>query len=565
MEFNYRYVGQSAVTHGAAQSQVSFAPDTLREPTFFVGTINTHVRFREAISALHRVVVSDMRIKPKDRTQYFAWLETQKDAFLVEAATKGKAAKDRSDALRQELAGLNRQASEMMKPYYDAQARYFKWLYANDRDAWIALDPVIAVHPDEIAFECFSLDESSYGRLACDLELFDATEAISYGVTNIDYSWTLYDAFQQIRSYRATELRVEPGGFTSQTGAAAEVFEPKIDLPESWVQGFLQVSSAMTQPLRTVRLHPLDVHNICFLLRKRREQHGPRSIRVRLKPGQPVELLFEPWDEVLACPRSIYEGTDEAEIRIWGRRRLLILERLIPIARSFTWRLMGSGLPSFIVADLGPMRFTLGLSGWSANDWSSSARFDLLAPRTTVPAETVATVFAKLRELWVADIDTLAAATKLDRPTLTGALTLLTQHGRAIFDLDKAVWRCRELAREPLPMDLLRFQSPEDEAALALVRANAATVKNANATPTGLAISGSVAEDGRLFEPRLKLDADERIVEATCSCPHYAHNKLHKGPCVHMLALRRAFERDRASGKRGSVVAGPWGGRNNAQ
>ena len=33
MEFNHRYVGQSAVSHGAANSQVSFAPDTLREPS----------------------------------------------------------------------------------------------------------------------------------------------------------------------------------------------------------------------------------------------------------------------------------------------------------------------------------------------------------------------------------------------------------------------------------------------------------------------------------------------------------------------------------------------------
>ena len=269
MEFNHRYVGQSNVQHGATASQVSFAPDTLREPTYFTGEINNHVPFREAISALHRIVVSDMRIKPKDRVAYFAWLETQKDAFLAEAATRGKSAKERSDILRAELGRLGKEAHAIMQPFYAAREKYFRWLLLFDRDAWMVLDPVITVHPDEIAFECFSLDESSYGRLACDLEMFDATQQVKWGVTNIDYSWTLYDAFQQIRSYRKTELRIEPAGFTAATDSA-EVHQAKIDLPESWVRGFLQVSSAMTQPLHTVRLDPLDVHNICFMLRAKR-------------------------------------------------------------------------------------------------------------------------------------------------------------------------------------------------------------------------------------------------------------------------------------------------------
>jgi SWIM zinc finger len=565
MEFNHRYAGQSAVSHGATNSQVSFAPDTLRDPTYFTGEINNHVPFREAISALHRVVVSDMRLKPKDRVAYFAWLETQKDAFLAEANTRGKSAKERSDVLRAELGRLGKQASEIMRPFYSARDKYFKWLYTADRDAWIVLDPVIAVHPDEIAFECFSLDESSYGRLACDLEMFDATQEIQKGVTNIDYSWELYNSFQQIRSYRKTELRIEPGGFNAATSGGAEIFQRKIDLPESWVRGFLQVSAAMAQPLHVVRLDPLDVHNICFMLRAKKERQGPRSIRVRLKPGKPVELLFEPWNTVLACPRSVYEGKDEIEIRIWGRRRLLIMERLIPIARSFTWRLMGSGLPSFLTADLGPMRFTLGLSGWSANDWSNTARFDLLEPRRTVSADTLRTVQAKFGQMWVTDAGTLAEACGLDRPTTLSALTLLTQQGRAIYDLDKGLWRHRELTREPLPFESLRFASAEDEAATALLRAGTVTLRTKEATVDGIRFSGLVVDDGRTMQTDARLDGDERIVDAQCTCAHFKQHKLHKGPCVHMLALRRAFDRDRMMGNATTVVKGPWGAAKNAE
>ena len=68
MNFVHRYLGESrAVTEGGA-TRLGFAPDTLREPTFFTGRVSRHLPFREAISALHRVVVSDLRFKPKDRT-----------------------------------------------------------------------------------------------------------------------------------------------------------------------------------------------------------------------------------------------------------------------------------------------------------------------------------------------------------------------------------------------------------------------------------------------------------------------------------------------------------------
>ncbi len=559
MEFTHRYVGQSSVQHDQGGSQVSFAADTLREPTYFVGEITNHILFREAISALHRAVVSDMRLKPKDRTAYFAWLQTQTEAFLADAAVRGKVAHERLEVVKAQLSDINAKSNTIMKPFYVAQQAYFKWLYEHDRDAWIVLDPVISVHPDEIAFECFSLDESSYGRLACDLEMFDATQDVKWGVTNIDYSWTLYDAFQQIRSYRKTELRIEGDGFTTQTSGSAEVFQPKIDLPDSWVRGFLQVSAAMTQPLFTVELDPMDVHNICFMLRAKKVRVGPRSLRVLLKPGQPVEIVFEPWGDRLACPRSRYLGQEEADIRIWGRRRLLILERLIPIARGFTWRLMGSGLPSFMMADLGPMRFTLGLSGWSANDWSNTARFDLLAPRNAVPADVLRTVHGKLAEVWVTDIDSLAAACGLDRPTTLSALTLLTQQGRCIYDLDKGFWRHRELAREPLPFDTLRISSPEEESAMTIVRAGGVQVRKINHSSAGVEISGGVWENGHLYEPTVRMDNDNRIVSAKCSCSFYVHNKLHKGPCAHMLALRRAYDRDLQQGGKPNVVQGPWG------
>ena len=77
MEFEYRYHGSTAVDSSARSTNMSFSPDTRREPTYFVGELGKALEFREAISALHDVVVSDLRWKPKDRTQYKEWLAQQ--------------------------------------------------------------------------------------------------------------------------------------------------------------------------------------------------------------------------------------------------------------------------------------------------------------------------------------------------------------------------------------------------------------------------------------------------------------------------------------------------------
>jgi hypothetical protein len=77
VEFEYRYLGSSAVDSSAKSTNMSFAPDTKREPTYFRGELHQNLEFREAISALNAVVVSDLRYKPKDKTAYKAWLAQQ--------------------------------------------------------------------------------------------------------------------------------------------------------------------------------------------------------------------------------------------------------------------------------------------------------------------------------------------------------------------------------------------------------------------------------------------------------------------------------------------------------
>lgn len=547
MLFNYKYGGTSSVNSNASSTGMSFAPDALREPTYFVGQLNKKIAFREAISALNAVVVSDMRFKPKDKTAYLEWAAQQEEIWLAQYL--GEIVGDidnvnhRVDEIRSEINGIDKEQSRVMGDFYKSRRDYFNYLYQKDKDAWFVLDPVITTHPDSIFFECFSQDESSYGKLSCNYNVFKNISDFECGTTNIDYSEALYNEFQKVRNYKETELKVDPSGFEIQTGEEDLYKEVKIDLPDSWVRGFLQVSSAMTLPGVTFDLHPMDIYSLCLYLRRFKEVRGPRSLRFMLEPDKPIRVIVEPWNYELKFSRSIYKGPEAREIRMWGRRRLMILERLIPITKKFVVTMLGSGLPSFFEADLGDMTFTLGLSGWTANDWSRAGNFDLLAPRTQVDSVTQATIFNALKEKWAEDLPSLSTRLGMEQAVVAGALGAYTQAGRVIYDRYNGLYRVRELSREPLDMKVLRFASPIEEKANKLVDSNSVTVNVEDLGDGKIKLTGTVKERHRTHYPMMVIDSEDRIVEATCDCNHYNMNKLRKGPCEHMLALRMAYNK----------------------
>ncbi len=539
MQFNYKYSGSSGIKSTAKQVGISFAPDTLREPTFFVGQLNKHLPFREAISALHDIVVSDLRHQPKDRSAYLAWAKGQEDIWIAEHAEKEVAVTARVEDLKEQLAEVRKNKQSILQPFYKAQRTYFDYIRKRDYDMWYVLDPVITVHPDEVFFECFSQDESSYGKLGCNYNVFKQISEYECGTTNIDYSNALYNEFQKIRDYKATEFKIDPSGFEVATEGEDMYKEVKIDLPESWVKGFLQVSSAMTLPSATFDLHPMDLYNFLFMLKRYKAKVGPRSIRFKLNPGKPIEVVFEPWNYVVKCPRSIYKGAVPREIRTWGRRRLLTLERLIPISKNIKVTLLGDGLPSFYVADLGDMNFTLGLSGWTANDWSNKSKFDLLQPSLKVDDQTIKMVWDALKKVWLATPATLIKATNLKESIVLGALQILVQGGKVIYDLNSQVYRRRELSKDELNLRALRFKNEQEAIASDLLIADKVKVHQTVKAHHGQLIMGKVLTPNKTEEVTLHLDENQEILKANCTCAFFKQHQL-KMPCEHILAVKVA-------------------------
>jgi hypothetical protein len=547
MLFNYRFAGNSTVSSSSNLTGMNFVPDTLRESAWFVGKLNKKIAFREAISALHDVVVSDLRFKPKDKSVYKEWVAQNEALFLAEymASYDEIAYNNRMEEIKVALSDVRNEKNKIMSPFYKAQRNYFNYLYQNDRDAWFVLDPVITIHPDELFFECFSQDESTYGKLGCNYNVFTNIDDYKCGTTNVDYSTELYEEFQKIREYKDTEFKVDPSGFEVQTSNEEQYKEVKIDLPDSWVRGFLQVSSAMTLPTIQFELHPMDIYSICLLLRRFKEKRGPRSLRYILEPGHPVKVVLEPWGKEIICARSVYTGNGKHEIRTWGRKRLLILERLIPIAKKFTVHLLGTGLPAFYIADLGDMNFTLGLSGWTANDWSHAGNFDLLAPRLQVEDAIKQKVFNVIQKEWLSTPQQIATSLDITQAQAAGALSAYTQAGRVMYDLNSNLYRLRELSREPLPFDKLRFSNPQEELAAEILDKQEVKFTVQTLPDDDIQLTGTVKSKRKTFNPNMIIDGDEKIKTAHCDCSFYVQNKLYKGPCEHMLAMRQAFNKTR--------------------
>src|SRR5262249_37474254 len=148
--------------------------------------------------------------------------------------------------------------------YWSARLGYSDYLSKNDPALWrllVPCDPIVTVAPDVVFFECFSKDESSYGCLTVGRGGFPEARSVALRTTNVDYSQALYEEFQRLRIYRQTRFAIDPAGFEVATEGSPAYREEKIDLPPSWLRGFMQLQAAMSLPARRVRVSREGLYN----------------------------------------------------------------------------------------------------------------------------------------------------------------------------------------------------------------------------------------------------------------------------------------------------------------
>ena len=516
---------------GAAETQLALFTNTRRADVRAELTAKDPLTLREALSCLYEVVSSDARYVPRDKTAYLAYMR-----------------------LRKSMAGQGA---------VQAQQAYFEWLSRNDPTAWLVLDPIVTVHPDRLILEVFSKDEGAYAQLGVDWSAFEVAGTPRYGTTNIDFSKGLFDGVQRMRSYRPTRLSIGHDAVSVHTEGKPPVIEKTIQVPDAWLRGFLQVQSAATLPTTVVTIGAIDLYNMLRQLRLHADRKkGGRGVRIELVPGEAPRLVLEPWEIVLTSDAGPYKGRTPALVRIWGRRRLSLLRRLLPFVETVDIHLLGSGLPSFYVLRAGPITLTLGLTGFTSANWSQSVGFDQLLPRDRHEdiKTTHAAVLKQLGEVWVAGAEELAKATKRPVSEVYTALQIACQNGQVTYDLARQVYRLRPLTDAPIDLGRLQYRNVRERVAHDLVARGAVKIASENRIyGAGIEVTGKVTveADRREYRPQLVIDDDGRVKSAECTCTFYRKHKLKEGPCAHLIGLRvaQAQEEERRRQARGKARA----------
>ena len=428
------------------------------------------------------------------------------------------------------------------------------------------LDPIITVHPDRIFFEGFSGDESVYAMVIAERSAFENEGEVQTGTTNVDFTAWLWAAFGELRSSRDTFLRIGAEGFEVATKGSGGRFEAKVELPDSWLRGFLQVQGAMAMPGTRIQARPVDLLAAVRYVAYTKARVSPRALRYEFEPGQEPRVVLEPWEQVIPFVGAEHNYTEPRKIRVWGRQRLKLLAPLLPFAERVDIYLKGRGLPHFYAVKLpGGLTFLLGLTSTKESGWTSTgAGFGSMRGGQPPAAALVEQAAGALAVAYHLSARELASQLNIAIEDAERALEQLCKLGRAVYDLEARNFRSRELFETPI--DEEKFYPPDErqEKAEAWLRSGAVQVSSCQPeeqrktrrikSPDGVEAREVIYRNWRIFgvadgeSVEVALSETGRLIFGKCGCQFFADNLLNLGPCAHMLALLESSEPLRRDG-----------------
>lgn len=541
--------------------------DSRKERVCLHAGLKDPLLYREAMLMLREIVLLDLRRQPKPREAFFAWLTAEverrmlqnreyREEYRQELRDRIRSLEEAAERLRGQISNLQKEKQNLQKEiertgawkeYRKIERDFWKFLYRRDKDLWFVLDPVITVHKDQISFEAFSADESSYACLSLPVDSLNLYEEPALGTTNIDFSKDLASGLERFRSYKEAQISILPGGFAVQSGEERPRIEKKIDLPDSWIRGFNQVAAAASLRGIEVELSPGDVYEILgFLKRHKDKKDMPRYMKWILYPGEPVRIRMEPFDQELTL-QAVYTGEVPSEEKLWGRRRWLTLERLLPVAERFRVSILGFAMPQFITADLGGMSMTVGFTPWSSIDWSGAAHFSILSGYLGEGCYSkVYDLLSEHRALSFEEcFEKIPEETKA---SVKAGIGMLFRKGEGFYDRAAGKVRFRRLLSEELPKELYEMSGMEEEV-LRVSGESRDSLRLKKTGEGGLLLRQSfpiraslnvlrLTKDPQQTETSIELGGDRQIREVRCSCREFqSGSRNFSEPCAHILSL----------------------------
>lgn len=560
MQSRLSYPQSSTGSIDAKSCDIQLAQDASRSLMiqFEAKLKHNKIAIRDALLFLYNVVRFSA-VKPTDpikRMKYFVWLDQELNRLVEkEIAT--------SQEVRLKIANLHKEISTIKK-----ELRYLQidehqtdrqisvklqqqenivqnevasllqeYLPLWDRvqisssgDIRILHDPVITNHPDKIVFEAFSTDESIYTMLAVDKSNFEVLSEESYGTTNIDFSESMREFIGKIRSNLDFFFTLLSDHVEFSDHQSTHV-EKKIDLPDNWVKGFIEVSSSYALAEDNFSMNTMDLYNIITFLKRHRERFGPRYMLFHLLPNSPIEVEFLPWKKRLTLS-SKYSGKTHKTLKVWGRRRLILLESLLPHVDSLQFNFINDGLPFYISTTLKGVDLVIGFSGWSQNSWSVSNLYTLKYGHTG-NMEPNFEILKYLQENLVVPFSQLQSIFS-DQMELFSTLLYLYRNGLGVFDPSIQSVRYRELFNFPIPRRLL-LPSQDEQMASSYIHSLGPVELNQDAD--------TLIVQSKLKSKEISLTFNEKntVVSGICFCNKIVRNGIKKGLCAHLIALNQQY------------------------
>ncbi|MEM9928900.1 MAG: SWIM zinc finger family protein, partial [Bacteroidota bacterium] len=172
------------------------------------------------------------------------------------------------------------------------------------------------------------------------------------------------------------------------------------------------------------------------------------------------------------------------------------------------------------------------------NDWSRAGQFNLMTARIAYTRSDLDKAYQALRSHWFQTTDQLVRTTGFDRAAIHGLMSEHAREGNVIYDLNKGVYRARELSKEGIPLEAFRHGSEVEQEAFVLELGGNVRLTSRAQLDHGETVAGQVTDQGQDHQVLLRINEDKQLTDANCTCAKYKADGLRLGPCRHMLALR---------------------------
>ena len=365
-------------------------------------------------------------------------------------------------------------------------------------------DPIVTAGSERVRFEGFSHCAGVYARVDILQDGLDG-EFLENGTTNVDFNQPMLTALASIRQNEKILLSIGSKEFGLHR-EGGKVIERKVPLPVKWIKGLSTVQIYLSQ---TEKVHTFN-----------------RIQTQQLFRGIPKGQVRNDYYLIVRGNVPMFSPVKSAQaICIGGLHRLRLLEPLIPYIsemqvfphpdmQSTTWQLY-----------FGNIRFSFSLSREAWRGFSGEgAALDALID--TVSDDWVDAVDKYAYANQTFNATDFAIKEKLDFDTIDSLTARLAAMGLLGFDLDENRFFYRRL---PFKLSRIMSLNPRMKGADKLIAENKVEIITNAAGRIEARVEGSGVRHTVILD-----NANER-----CTCEWYSKHQGERGPCKHVLAVKK--------------------------